>query len=37
MLRDRRGAMNKMFDGVTLGTDDRIFKLEQTAASACDF
>lgn len=37
MLRDRRGAMNKMFDGVTLGADDRTFKLEQTAASACEF
>ena len=35
MLRDRRGAMNKMFDDVTLGTDDRIFKLEQAAAGAC--
>jgi hypothetical protein len=37
MLRDRRGAMNKMFDDVTLGADDRIFKLEQAAASACEF
>ena len=37
MLRDRRGAMNKMFDDVTLGTDDRIFKLEQAAAEACEF
>jgi hypothetical protein len=37
MLRDRRGAMNKMFDGLTLGADDRIFKLEQAAASACEF
>ena len=37
MLRDRRGAMNKMFDGVTLGADDHIFKLEQAAASACEF
>jgi len=37
MLRDRRGAMSKMFDDITLGDDDRIFKLEQTVASACDF
>ncbi len=29
--------MNKMFDDVTLGADDRIFKLEQAAASACEF
>lgn len=36
MLRDRRGAMNKMFDGITLGADDRIFKLEQSPANACD-
>lgn len=37
MLRDRRGAMNKMFDGVSLGADDRIFKLQQMAAGDCEF
>ncbi len=37
MLRDQRGAMNKMFDGVTLGADDRIFRLEQASAEACEF
>ena len=37
MLRDRRGAMNTMFDGITLGTDDRIFKLEQASPGACEF
>jgi hypothetical protein len=36
MLRDRRGAMNKMF-GTSLGNDDRIFRLQQTQAQACEF
>jgi hypothetical protein len=36
MLRDRRGAMNKLFD-VKLGNDDRIFKLQQSPAEACTF
>lgn len=36
MLRDRRGAMNKMF-GVTLGSDDRMFRLQQSDLSACTF
>jgi hypothetical protein len=36
MLRDRRGAMSKLFD-VKLGSDDRIFKLQQSPAEACTF
>jgi hypothetical protein len=36
MLRDRRGTLGKMFD-VKLGSDDRIFKLQQSAAEACTF
>jgi hypothetical protein len=36
MLRDRRGAMNRLFD-VKLGSDDRIFRLEQSPAVACTF
>jgi hypothetical protein len=36
MLRDRRGAMSKMF-GVPLGSDDRIFRLQQGDPSACTF
>ena len=36
MLRDRRGAMSKLFD-VKLGTDDRIFKLQQSPVDACAF
>jgi hypothetical protein len=36
MLRDRRGVLGKMFD-VTLGSDDRIFKLQQSPAEACSF
>lgn len=36
MLRDRRGVLGKMFD-VELGSDDRIFKLQQSPAEACTF
>lgn len=36
MLRDRRGAMNKLF-GTTLGSDDRIFKLRQSPPEACAY
>ena len=36
MLRDRRGAMNKMF-GISLGNDDRIFRLQQAQDAACEF
>ncbi|HWV51473.1 hypothetical protein [Pseudorhodoplanes sp.] len=36
MLRDRRGAMNKLF-GATLGSDDRAFKLQESPAEACTF
>jgi hypothetical protein len=36
MLRDRRGAMSKLFD-VKLGSDDRIFKLQQAPAESCVF
>jgi hypothetical protein len=36
MLRDRRGAMNKLLDA-RLGNDDRIFKLKQSPAAACTF
>jgi hypothetical protein len=36
MLRDRRGAMNKLF-GTTLGSDDRIFRLQQSPPETCTF
>ena len=36
MLRDRRGAMSKMF-GTKLGSDDRLFRLQQTPHDACGF
>lgn len=34
MLRDRRGALTQLF-GVSLGTDDRLFRLQASPASAC--
>jgi hypothetical protein len=36
MLRDRRGALAKMFDA-KLGNDDRLFKLQSSPADACKF
>ena len=36
MLRDRRGVLSKMFDA-PLGSDDRIFKLQQSPAETCAF
>lgn len=36
MLRDRRGVMQTMFD-TTLGSDDRLFRLEQASDGACNF
>ena len=36
MLRDRRGVLSKMFDA-KLGSDDRIFRLQQSPAETCAF
>lgn len=36
MLRDRRNVLSKMFD-VSLGSDDRMFRLQQAPAQACAF